>query len=162
MPPTSVIAAVIVLMAFALFARITLKTWLHPGAFFALVWVFEIVFSLAAPLVGVEQYHVWHGALWWIGLMFVCVYLGGVTGAGLVRPVPNPSRIPASERDLEYMVPLLAAGAIGSLVWPIAVPKLVAWGDHPPMYLQVFLGLHYMGPVLAGMLFPAARDQHRQ
>lgn len=158
MPPTGVIAAVVAVAAVALLGRLTFRTWLHPGAFFALVWLFLLAFSLSAPLFGQEQLPVWEGAIWWIALTLACVYAGSVLGMRMAAPPVQAAAVPSSGRDFPWVTPLLVITAISSVVWPIAVPANVAWGDHPPMYLQVFLGLHYVGPLLAGLLYGGARD----
>lgn len=162
MPTTGVIAAVLAVGAVAACGRVTFRSWLHPGAFFALAWFFLLVFSISGPLFGVEQLPIWQGAIWWIVLTLVCVYIGGLIGTHAASPVRTPASLPASGRDLQYVLPLLVAAAVGGIVWPIAVPQLVVWGDHPPLYLQIFLGLHYLGPILGGLLYPAARaPRHR-
>lgn len=158
MPPTAVLAAVAGIVIVAALGRITLRSWLHPGAFFALCWLFLVIFSLSGPLFGVEQYRVWDGAVWWIVLTLICVYVGSLVGTRMAGPVRTPIRIPTSGQEFEYIVPLLAASAVGSVVWPIEAPTFTTSGDHPPLYLQVFLGLHYLGAVLGGLLFAGSRE----
>lgn len=158
MVPTSIVAAVLAIAAVAGAGRIIFRSWLHPGAFFALVWLFLVVFSLSAPVFGAERYPVWSGALWWMVLTLACVLTGSFIGALAAHRPHAPATIPTSGSQFEFVVPLLAVSALGSVVWPIAVPQLVVWGDHPPMYLQVFLGLHYLGPILGGLLFAGARE----
>ena len=158
MPATDNLVAMLGIAAVTIAGRATFGSWLHPGAFFALAWLFLLVFSFSAPLFGAEQYYVWSGALWWIALTLVCVYVGSLLGSRAATPVRDPLPLPTSGRQFRYAVPLIMASALGSTVWPIAVPQLVVWGDHPPMYLQVFLGLHYLGPILGGLLFGASRE----
>ncbi len=156
------VAAVLAIIGVAVLGRVTLRSWLHPGAFFALVWVFLVLFSLAAPWFGAERYPIWSGTLWWMALTLMCVYVGSAIGSQMASPVRNPSKIPTSGRQFKYVVSLLLISAVGSIVWPIAVPQLVVWGDHPPMYLQVFLGLHYLGPILAGLLYAGAHERRHK
>lgn len=158
MPPTVNLAVVGVIALVAIAGRLTFRTWLHPGAFFALVWLFFIVFSMSAPLFGGEQYPIWHGALWWICLMMAAVYAGSLLGQRAASAPAAPAKSPTSIRDFRFFVPLLVISAAGSVIWPIAVPQLVVWGDHPPMYLQVFLGLHYVGAFLSGLAYGGSSD----
>ena len=76
MPATDNLVAMLGIAAVTIAGRATFGSWLHPGAFFALAWLFLLVFSFSAPLFGAEQYYVWSGALWWIALTLVCVYVG--------------------------------------------------------------------------------------
>jgi hypothetical protein len=49
--------------------------------------------------------------------------------------------------------------AIGGLFWEILVPRLVVEGDHPPMYLQVLLGFHYLAPLMGGAIYGLTTDR---
>lgn len=158
MPATPILFPVLALVAVAVAGRLTWRSWLHPGAFFALCWSFIVILSLSGPLFGAEQYPVWHGTLWWIVLVMVCVYAGSAIGSQMASPPRVPTPIPGSGRLFDFVTPLLIVSATGSVVWPIAVPQLTTFGDHPPLYLQVFLGLHYLAPFLGGILLAASRE----
>ncbi len=159
MPDISVVIAVIGLLAVAAVGRLLEKTWIAPGAFFALCWAMFTVFTVSGPLVGVEKYDVWHGSIWWIVLTISFIIAGSVSGriVGGWHPVSGARDL--KESDFPRAVPLMAVCAASGIAWPILVPQLVAWGDHPPMYLQVLLGLHYTGPLFGGIAYACATSR---
>lgn len=159
MPSAGASAAVAVMALLAVLGRITLRSWLHPGAFFTLVWLFMVVFSLSGPLAGVEQYPVWHGALWWIALTLASVYVGSAIGMRAADAPRCPTRMPAAARDLPGIVPLVALAAVCSLVFTLLMWEVAPGAENPPLPLQVAIGLHYMGAPLAGVLFGATRER---
>ena len=76
----------LLLLAFALFARIQQGSWLAPGAFFALYWAAFVILALVvAPDFDVRP----EGLLWILFSIFV-VYLGSIVGLGkmLFKTVP--------------------------------------------------------------------------
>jgi len=80
----------LLLLAFALFARVQQGSWLAPGAFFALYWaVFVLLTLIIAPDFDVRP----EGLLWILFSVFA-VYIGSVIGLGkmLFKTVPSSER----------------------------------------------------------------------
>jgi oligosaccharide repeat unit polymerase len=65
------------------FARVQLRNWLAPSAFFALYWAL----ALSAPLVLAPDFYFWPGAAWLILFIAMCVHVGAQLGwaAGAVN-----------------------------------------------------------------------------
>jgi len=159
----------------AVFGRVQLRSWLAPGAFFALVWS---GFTLLA-LVGAPHYEVSAAAIGWIFASVLAVYAGSLVGAyGLVISTRQREALPATHFHfpcLHRILILCILLGIGSsfvlmkssgysLTGLLSLDTLAKVGhefsvarysltDAPPLVAQLLLVLVYASPLFGGLLF---------
>jgi hypothetical protein len=154
----SIFIPTMLLVALALFARISLGSWLSPGAFFPLFWS-----CLVIPSLLVADYPVWDVALWWIVGSLLAFYLGSLLAAIAGR------RLPIDRTGFSF-----SAGSTGFPKLALAVVLLsvsgVVYGayrdtyaplimDSPPAWFQLLLAGLYASPIFGGMLFASSRSR---
>jgi oligosaccharide repeat unit polymerase len=134
----------------AAIARMTLGSWLAPGAFFPLFWVGLMAISLP-----VQEYPLWPPALWWIVGTLLVFYLGTLLGGGRrTTAKTNPSL--TSERSIRLpglgglVLFCCGLGIVYILTRELVAPQIL---DSPPPWFQFLLSAMYAGPLLGGMLF---------
>ncbi|HOI97574.1 MAG TPA: O-antigen polymerase [Candidatus Pacearchaeota archaeon] len=76
---------ILLLVFFALIAKICQKSWLAPGAFFAAAWATY----LFVPFAIAPEYQIWWRGALWILLSAVSVYIGSVIGFRYLRYSPD-------------------------------------------------------------------------
>lgn len=95
----SLIIAVLLAML-ALLGRAQQRSWLAPGAFFALVWSGFLLLAL----IGAPHYEVSVAAIAWIFASALAVYAGSLVGAhGLAMPVGQHGALPATRFHLPWL-----------------------------------------------------------
>ena len=143
-------APILFLVMLCLLARLTLKNWSAPGAFFPLFWLWLIGFSLlSAP-----EYFVWEGALWWILVSLGIFSFGSMVGGHFgrergryqntqgIRNVPFPG--------INHLIIYAFIGQVAYIyLFDLFVPNMFI--DKPPLFIQPLLSFSYVGPILGGM-----------
>jgi len=136
------------LILFSTVARVTLGSWLAPGAFFPLFWMGLIAISLP-----IEEYPLWPPALWWILGTLLVFYLGSLLGGG--RSVRSRQLSAASEREIQFtgltILVLICSGCgvLYILTREFFAPRII---DKPPAFFQILLGGMWAAPMFGGML----------
>lgn len=165
----------ILLGSLALWIRFHSKSWLAPGAFFALYWSIIVSTCLfAAP-----NYTVLPGGVWWILASVLAVYAGNLLATnGRIIPLKLgtvASRVYFSVRATRYLLlcsillglagPLITMKAFGyHLKILFSLQALVRMGHElavarytgvydPPLATQLALVFVYSAPLLGGLLF---------
>ena len=140
-------------------ARVTLGSWLAPGAFFPLFWTALLLLSL----VEAERYPIWAPALWWIDATILIFFVGSLIAKGsAVRkrqgPVPQPKPI-----QLPYIELLIVTCSVLGLCYIVfresVAPDIF---DEPPKWFQPLLSALYAGPVFGGMLLGSEPPRRRR
>ena len=165
----------LLLAMFALFGRVQLRSWLAPGAFFALVWSGFILLAL----IGAPLYEVSAAAIGWIFASTLAVYAGSLVGAyGLVASPKRSQALPATHfhfpclRRILILCILLGIGssfvllkASGyGLATLLSLDTLAKIGHEfsvarysltyaPPLVVQLLLVFVYVSPLFGGALF---------
>jgi len=155
----------------ALFARMHLRNWFAPGAFFALMWSFFILLSLIlAP-----SYPVSAVAVLYILMSVLAVYYGGLVGCGIY---PNFRSIPSTHLYLPLIKHVICIFIFLGFCYDIATIYLVGYRtsvflsidelasmgneisvarysgyDIAPFWLQLLLPFLYVSPLVGGLLF---------
>lgn len=140
---------VLFLAGLAGLARVTLGSWLAPGAFFPLFWTGLCALCLAVN----EYYPMWAPALWWIDLSLLLFYVGSLGGKLWIRPAAQP---PGQSQSLHLhrleaaVILCSVVGVLYTLFRERYAPNLL---DKPPSWYQIFLGMLYAAPLFGGILF---------
>lgn len=144
------------LILLAIVARVTLGSWVAPGAFFALFWA-----GLIAISVNVEDYPLWPPALWWINGNIFVFYAGS-----LISKLWIPRRTRSSKHSevisvrFPYLSKIIALccllGICYILFREIFTPNRL---DKPPASFQILLAAMTAAPLFGGMLFATCRSR---
>ena len=143
----------------AIFARLTLGSWLAPGAFFPLFWTGLIAISMTF-----QDYPLWGPAIWWIDGSLLLFYVGSLLAQGTASKKGRKRRI-APDPNVKFkhldklVVSCSALGVLYILTREWFAPTVA---DSPPAWFQLLLGALYAGPLFGGMLFasePSRRER---
>jgi hypothetical protein len=162
MPDVEVLVGVAFLVCIAVVARVTMRSWLSPGAFFSVIWSFIVILSLMAPVFGAPQYPVWGGAIWWINFQVFLLYVGdrlGQLGRAQQAPPDLADRTADSRSGLRYRTLIVAACTASTFIWMFSWDDIRGQGQEPPTALQLILAFHYAGALFGGLLFAASTDR---
>ncbi len=141
------------LIAFlAVVARLTLGSWMAPGALFALYMALLTFSSYVIP-----AFYPHAGGVWWILLSLLMFYLANMVVVLLEgrqrierRPDPAVSVILPPRIRTVIVWGLLIGAVYVSIYQTIGVRTL-----QPPLWMQPIMPALYVTPVLGGMLFAA-------
>ena len=125
----------IALLFLALVARLTLRSWAYPSAFFAAVWSAYLVVSLT-----LSPFESLNGGLWWIALTIFAMYLGNVVDAHHAPPAVVGKAIdPAVSFPYLSIIVTICLGAT-TTYWMFSPTYVLAdTGTKPPFTLQFAL-----------------------
>jgi oligosaccharide repeat unit polymerase len=163
------------LTVLALFARIQLRSWLAPGAFFALMWSA----FLLLPLIIAPGYEVSTAAVLWIFASVLAVYVGNLVSVGdLLTSLNRRRAVPSAHLYLPLIKCILAVCILLGLGYTLVRMWLSGYsmiaflsldtlakmghefsvarysgGDIPPFLAQFLLVFVYTGPLFGGLLF---------
>lgn len=144
----AVILAFSFLVLLAVVARVSLGSWLVPGAFFPFVWI--IIFFLS--LITYSTYEVSAGSAWWITISALAVFIGSLISKGTL-PKPSSDNL---NQEKTAVLPLrrISFIIIVSIVSGIlyAVIRYHSWLNTPPLWAQIMLSLIYAAPILGGLI----------
>lgn len=147
------------LLGLATFARKSQRSWFAPGAYFTLVWTVQVLLSFVVP-----EYVVWSGAIWWILLTCLVLYLGSVAGRVIEGSVRTGRQRNVTMRNyINFQRPVAILGV--SFLAGMSYTVLVRWSgielsiDRPPLAYQLLLPFHFAGPLLGGMIFASGSFQ---
>ena len=181
----------LLMVLLAILARVYGRSWLEPGAFFALMWTIFVL----APLVLAPDYYVWSGGVWWILVTVLTVCSGSWTAAVMLRrrtrkksdierePEDRSARRLDTRELGRMLVVFIGLGIAYSFFIIYATSNSLAdffsvdtfiqmaagisrarySGESvaPSHFNQVFLIFVFVSPILGGILF-AVRDNRRQ
>jgi len=144
------------LILLAIVARLTLGSWLAPGAFFPLFWA-----GLIAISVNVRDYPLWPPALWWINGNIFVFYAGSlICRLWLPRRTEShrrPDLISVYFPNLRKIIILCCIfGSCYILFREVYTPNRL---DKPPLWFQVLLAALTAAPIFGGMLFASNRSK---
>lgn len=148
-----VLTPILALAILSLFARVTLGSWVAPGAFFPLFWTGLIVASLAVP-----EYPLWPVALWWIFASLFLFYAGSFVG-GSAAAVRSRKHVVVPRRQVIFpkldVITLVSTllGLSYALLRGFFAPTIL---DTPPLWFQFLLSFLFGAPLFGGMLFASA------
>jgi len=129
-------------------ARLTLGSWLVPGAFFPLFWGCVITVSIPA------DFPIWAPCLWWMAATLLVFYLGNLLAMNARSLASEAHLLSVRKLELPGLQRVTVFAIAGSMVY-IFFRQVISNADKdtPPMYFQILLSFVYSAPVFGGMLF---------
>jgi oligosaccharide repeat unit polymerase len=148
------------LLFLAVVGRRLQGSWIAPGAFFALVWFGVVVGTwIGAPLYvrvtkteifDPAEYEVGTGAMAWVFVAALAVWVGSLIGGGFKRTIVKPA-LATSSRSVT--LPNLRLAVVGSSALALFYVAILTWfSTVAPALRGILLPFVYLSPVLGGLL----------